>query len=246
VTTSLIWISGASSGIGGALARTVPWDGARVIGINRRPVEGFEHVEADLADPSTWPAVGEMFRKDLAGFEGDHVVFIHAAGALEPIGYAADVDGDAYQANVVLNSAAPQVLGQLFLAAAAGVDADRHLVFLTSGAARSVYPGWTAYGAAKAATDQWVRNAGAEQAERGGVNVVAIGPGTVDTDMQRQLRETTEDQFPQRQKFVDLHANDKLTPPEDAARDIWSLLVGGRLENGAIVDLRELSRSRQA
>ena len=243
MATSLIWISGASSGIGQALARSVPWAGARVIGINRRPVDGVEHLEADLADPASWPQVGEAFRRELASFEGERVAFVQAAGTLDPIGYAADVDRDAYRHNVVLNSAAPQVLGQLFLAAATDVKADRYLVMLTSGAARSVYPGWTSYGAAKAAADQWVRNAGAEQSQRGGVKVVAIGPGTVDTAMQTQLRETTEDQFPSRQKFVDLHADGKLTPPEDVARDIWRLLDAGGLDNGAVVDLRELQRS---
>ena len=243
MTDSLIWISGASSGIGQALAATVPWDGARVIAVNRRPAEAAsEHLDVDLADPASWAVVGESFRRELASFAGERVVFIHAAGSLDPIGYAADVDRDAYRANVVLNSAAPQVLGQLFLAAARRVEADRHLVMLTSGAARSVYPGWTSYGAAKAAVDQWVRNAGAEQAERGGVRVVAVGPGTVDTAMQAQLRETTPDQFPQRQKFVDLHAGGKLTAPEDAARAIWSLLDRD-LANGTVTDLRELSRT---
>ncbi|MGH9223124.1 MAG: SDR family NAD(P)-dependent oxidoreductase [Acidimicrobiales bacterium] len=242
MTNSLIWISGASSGIGQALACTVPFDGARIIGINRRPAEGTEHVEADLADPASWPAVGESFRKELKSFKGDKVVFIHAAGTLDPIGFAADVDSDAYRTNVVLNSAAPQVLGQLFLAAAKDVKADRHLVMLTSGAANSVYQGWTSYGAGKAAVDQWVRDAGAEQDERGGVRVVSIAPGTVDTGMQAQLRETTPDQFPSRQKFVDLHANNNLTPPEDVARDIWRLLDGD-LDNGAVVDLRERTKS---
>lgn len=243
MTNALIWISGASSGIGRALVGSVPWERARIIGINRRPAEGTEHLGADLSDPASWTAVGESFRRELASFVGERVVFVHAAGTLEPIGFAADVDPAAYRANVVLNSAAPQVLGQLFLAAAGPVEADRHLVMITSGAARSVYPGWTSYGAGKAAVDQWVRNAGAEQDVRGGVRVVSVAPGTVDTGMQAQLRSTTEDQFPSRQKFVDLHADGRLTAPEDVARDIWALLDAG-LDNGAVVDLRDLGAAR--
>ena len=85
MTTALIWISGASGGIGQALVRTVPWDGARVIGINRQPPKGsIEHLEADLADPSTWPAIGESFRREMKGFDGETLVFIHAAGTVEP------------------------------------------------------------------------------------------------------------------------------------------------------------------
>jgi benzil reductase ((S)-benzoin forming) len=240
MATSLVWITGASGGIGQALVKTVPWDGARVIGINRQHLaSSIEHLEADLADPSSWPAVGESFRRELKGFDGETVVFIHAAGTVDPMGFAAEVDSDAYQRNVLLNSAAPQVLGQLFLAAAQPVDARRYLIMLTSGAAKTVYPGWSSYGAGKAAVDQWVRDAGTEQAERGGVSVLSVAPGTVGTAMQRQLRETSEQDFPSRQKFVDLHAQGKLSDPEQVAMQIWALL-DRNLDNGSVVDLRKL------
>jgi benzil reductase ((S)-benzoin forming) len=234
-----VWISGASGGIGQALIRTIPWPGARVIGISRRPPAGAEHLEADLADPSQWGVVGSSFASELTGFDGERAVFIHAAGTLDPIGFAGEVDSGAYAANVILNSAAGQVLGHLFLAAARGVGGSRNLVILTSGAAKSVYPGWSSYGAAKAAVDQWVRDVGAEQSIRGGVQVLAVAPGTVDTDMQAQLRATAPEDFPSRQKFVDLRAAGKLADPDAMGRDLWRLLDAG-LENGSVVDLRNL------
>ena len=237
MSRAAIWISGASRGIGAALVATVPWPGARVIGISRSPCPGAEHLAADLADPASWAVVGESFRRELATFDGDRVVFVHAAGTLDPVGFAGTVDPDAYAANVLLNSASPQVLGQRFLAAAAGVGARCHLVMLTSGAATSVYPGWTSYGGAKAAVDQWVRNAGAEEGESG-TQVVAIAPGTVDTAMQAVLRATDEASFPARQKFVELHARGALADPHDVARRVWGLLEG--LANGSVVDLRQL------
>ena len=238
---ALIWISGASSGIGAALAATVPWEGARIVDISRRGAEGLEHVEADLADPSSWATVAGAFEKEMSAFDGDVAVFIHAAGTIDPMGFAAEVDADGYTRNVLLNSAAPQVLGRAFVAAAADRPGRRHVVMLTSGAAKSVYPGWSSYGAAKAAVDQWVRDVGAEQEIRGGVRVVAVAPGTVDTAMQARIRETPEESFPQRQKFVDLHAEGKLTDPSEVATKVWSLLERTDLDNGEVVDLRELS-----
>lgn len=238
----LIWISGASGGIGQALVRTVPWGDARVIGISRTPAPGIAHVAADLADPASWRAVGESFRKELAGFGGDLAIFIHAAGTLDPIGFAGEVPADAYAANVVLNSASPQVLGHLFLAAVREADVRGRLVMLTSGAARSVYPGWSSYGAAKAAVDQWVRDAGAEQELRGGrTQVLAVAPGTVDTSMQEELRATSAEDFPNRQKFVDLHAGGKLADPDAVARDLWAVLEQD-LANGSVIDLRDLAK----
>jgi NAD(P)-dependent dehydrogenase (short-subunit alcohol dehydrogenase family) len=242
---ALVWISGASGGIGRALVETVPWEGARVIGICRRAPDGAEHLHADLADPAAWPMVGESFRSELESFDGDRAVFVHAAGAIEPIGYAGEVDTGAYTANVILNSAASQVLGHLYLAAAStgsaaspAADAGRHLVMLTSGAATSVYEGWTSYGAGKAAIDQWVRAAGAEQETRGGVQVLAVAPGTVATAMQERLRSTTDAQFPKRQKFLDLYQAGKLSDPHEVATAMWRLLDAG-LDNGSVIDLRD-------
>lgn len=237
----LVWISGASSGIGAALVAAVPWPGARIIGVSRRPPEpGAEHLALDLAEPSSWDRLGDSFRKELASFDGDRVVFVHAAGTLEPMGFAAEVDGDAYRRNVLLDTASPPILGQLFLAAAAPLArVRRQLVMLTSGAARTVYPGWSSYGAAKAAVDQWVRTVGAEQELRGGVQVVAVGPGTVDTGMQERIRATPAADFPSRQKFLDLHQGGKLAAPADVAARMWRLL-DTELDNGSVVDLRDL------
>ncbi len=238
--TELVWISGASSGIGQALVESVPWPSARVIGICRRPPTGAEHLAADLADPASWDDVEASFGRELQGYHGDRVVFIHAAGTIVPMGFAGEVDTPASCRNVLLNSAAPQVLGHMFLAAVARhSQARRHLVMLTSGAAKSVYPGWSTYGGAKAAIDQWVRDVGAEQELRGGVRVLAVAPGTVDTDMQSMIRSTGPEDFPSRQKFLDLYEGGKLISPREVATRMWQLLDRD-LDNGSVVDLRDL------
>ena len=135
--TSLIWISGASAGIGAALAATVPYGDARVIDVSRSGGGPAEHFKADLSDPADWARVSEHFTEELAGYDGDRVVFIHNAGTISPIGPADAVDGSDYTRAVLLNSAAPQVLGRAFLQATAGVTCERHLVLLSSGAAKT-------------------------------------------------------------------------------------------------------------
>jgi benzil reductase ((S)-benzoin forming) len=181
--------------------------------------------------------VGEAIRSELTDFRGDRVVFIHSAGTLDPIGFAADADPEAYQASLMLNGVASQVLGQQFVSSAADVPAERSLVMISSGAAQKVYPGWSAYGASKAAMDQWVRIVGAEQQIRGGVTVFGVAPGVVDTPMQSQVRAADEDQFPSLKRFIDLHENGMLVPPEAVASWIWRMVENGE-ENGSIVDLR--------
>ncbi|HEX2064314.1 MAG TPA: SDR family NAD(P)-dependent oxidoreductase [Acidimicrobiales bacterium] len=238
MSDTLIWISGASSGIGKALADNVPWDGARIIDISRRGAPGAEHLEADLSDPASWGTVAESFRRELDGFSGERVIFVHAAGSVQPIGFAGEVDTDAYTDNVLLNSAAGQVLGHAFLAAAKDVGADRYLVMVSSGAASLVGAGWSSYGAGKAALDQWVRDVGAEQDIRGGVRVASIAPGVVETDMQQQIRETDPKDFPKHDKFVQLHESGELRDPNEVATELWTLLQRG-FENGAVLDVRQ-------
>lgn len=236
---TLVWITGASSGIGAALAATVPFKNATVIDVSRRGgTPGTEHLRADLAEPEGWQLMADDFATRLAGYDGDRVVFVHNAGTLEPLTPAAEADPAAYRRNVLLNSAAPQILGQAFLRAVRPLRCAQHLVLVSSGAARTAYENWTGYGAGKAAADQWVRAAGLEQNRRDvPCQVLSVAPGVVDTAMQQQLRESTG--FPRADRFRDLHASGSLTTPEDAARGIWSLLDRD-LDNGSVVDLRDL------
>ena len=236
---SLVFVSGGSSGIGLAMARSVPLPDPRVIDISRRGAPGLEHLAADLAQPAGWRQVAALFEHEIPGFDGERVVFVHSAGTLEPIGFAGEIDPEAYTRQVLLNSAAPQVLGAAFLAAARRCAARCDLLMISSGAASSVYLGWSAYDAGKAALDHWVRTAGAEQARRGGrCRVLAVAPGVVETAMQAQIRATPEERFPERERFVLLHEQGALRAPEEVAPELWALLERG-LPNGAVVDLRD-------
>lgn len=240
MSRNLVFITGASSGIGLALAETVPFDSAQIYDISRRGSDDFDHVAADLANPESWDALGEFFVRELEGFGGERAVLIHCAGTLDPIGFAGEVKAKAYERSVLLNSAAPQVLGDAFLDAARRTRARCDLILISSGAARTVYEGWSSYGAGKAAVDQWVRIAGAEQARRGGhCRVLSVAPGVVETAMQAELRKSTADCFPEVAKFRDLFEQNQLRDPRKVAREIWALLDRD-LPNGAVVDLREL------
>ncbi|MDX6249731.1 MAG: hypothetical protein QOF10_3091 [Kribbellaceae bacterium] len=232
--SSLIWISGASAGIGAALASAVPFPDARVIDLSRRGGT-VEHFKADLSDPADWKRVEQHFAAELAGFDGDRVVFVHNAGTVVPIGPAAAVEADAYTRAVLLNSAAPQVLGRAFLRATAELNCEKHLVMLSSGAARNPYPGWSAYNAGKAAVEQWVRTVGAEE---NGCRVIAVAPGVVDTAMQGDIRAVDEQAFPAVERFRDLKRSGGLITAEQAAQGIWSLL-DRRLDSGTVLDLRD-------
>lgn len=240
---TLIWVTGASRGIGQALVQAVPWGGARVIGVSRSRGAAPVHLTADLADPAGWDIVEASFRRELAGFSGGRVIFLHAAGAIGPIGFAGETEPAASRASMLLNAAAPLVLGEAFLRAVRHLRCRRQLVLLSSGAARRAYPGVAAYGAAKAAVDQWVRTVADEQARRGQTEVFSIVPGRVATAMHEQLRAASEDQFPDRLEFIRLDTEGLLADPRSVAGQLWSLLDDQGVSPGPVLDLRDYAAS---
>jgi benzil reductase ((S)-benzoin forming) len=233
----LIWVTGASQGIGRALIQAVPWQQAKVIGVSRNPGPAPVHLAADLAKPSGWNKLEASFNRELPGYSGGRVVFLHAAGTISPIGFAGETDPRQYRASVMLNAAAPLILAEAFLRAAGNLSCRRQLVLLSSGAARRPYPGVAAYGAAKAAVDQWVRAVGNEQALRGQAEVLAISPGRVATAMHEQLRAAGHDRLPDHSEFIRLHEEGLLSDPRDVARQIWSLLDDQDVTPGEVLNL---------
>lgn len=237
---TLVVVTGGSAGIGRALLAHAP-AGSDRIDVSRSGCDlpDVEHLAADLADPVTWAHVGDALVQRIGEHRGDRVIVVLNAGVIAPIGPADRVAPDAYARNVLLNGAAPQVLGQRVLAALADHPADRReLVLISSGAARTAYPGWSAYGAAKAATDHWTRTVAAEQAERDRpVRVVAIAPGVVATDMQAAIRATDARDFPRVERFRSLHAEGELADPDDVAVRLWRHLEASDLP--PVTDLRD-------
>ncbi len=198
-----------------------------------------EHISADLSDPDSWPPVASQIESMFLELRPTRSVFVHSAGSLTPISHVADADVPSFTRNVLLNSAAGQVLGMVYLKALTGSEGIHDLVMISSGAASNAYPGWAAYGAGKAALDHWVRAVGLEQKIRGSVRVSAIAPGVLDTPMQAEIRDSNETDFPSVDRFRRLKSEGNLVSPEDAAHKMWRLIESG-LETGSVVDLRNL------
>ena len=239
MASHLVIVTGGSSGIGRALIATCPYPDPQIIDLSRRGGGAAEHVEADLSTESGWDVAGRVFEQRVRGFDGDRVVCVLSAGTLLPIGPAGDVDSAYYRRNVMLNSAAPQVLGDLFLAATHDTEAQTDLVFIGSGAAERAYAGWSSYGASKAASAQWVRSVALELGDESSRRVWWIAPGVTATPMQADIRATDESRFPRVERFRRIHDDGQLRDPREVAMQLWTVLDEDRA-NGTILDLRSL------
>ncbi len=239
--STLAVITGASRGIGAAIALAAEDDGARVAVCNRAASAFGRQLTADLARPESWTMFDEWLQELVDELMPERLVFVHNAATLTPMGFAGEVDADGYRSNVLLNSAAPQVLGDAVVRLARETDTPTVIIQLSSGAGKTPYPGWSSYCAAKAAVDMWVRAVGAEQSTRGDlVRAIAVGPGVVATAMQAEIRASDASAFPQVDKFRDLHDNEQLADPDIVGGRIWALASSTDWDNGAVLDLRDV------
>ena len=225
MTDTLIWISGATEGIGWGLARTVPFDDARVINLSRRQHPQLETVRFDLGKPETWDAVEKSFARELADFNGARAIFIHNAffrASPRFIGEGEPVDD---REEIIGNAMAPQVLGDMFLRHVRP-QYESGLVLLSSAAARSPFEGHAAYCAAKAGVEMWVRVVRRELKRRGrNTWVVAIRPGFVDTPTTRAEALVSGDSYPVAPQIArQLESREGVMTPEEAGAGIWAML----------------------
>ena len=182
-------LTGASRGLGRALARSLAADGWRLVVDARTGSDldaaaeefaaaGAEVValRGDLADP--------RHRSRLAAAAGDRLdlLMLNASSLGQaPLPPLAGYDLDAFRAVLEVNTVAALALLQLTLPglrAAAGM-----VIAVSSDAAVEGYPGWGGYGASKAALDQLARVLAAEEPA---VGVYAVDPGDMRTRMQAE------------------------------------------------------------
>lgn len=226
---SLIWISGATEGIGLGLARNVPYTPARIVNISRRPHPDYESVFLDLANPKSWDDVGAHFAESLARFRGSRAIFIQNAHMKGMTGFVGEVPADDYARDITANVAAPLRLGEMFLRAVgeSGFAGEAGLVMMSSSSARSPTIGQSVYCAGKAALEMWVRVARRELAlrERRNVWVTAVRPGFVDTPLTRHVAAMTDDNYPiASQMRRQMEQGIGVLDIDTAARQIWAAL----------------------
>jgi len=231
--STLVVVTGASSGIGAAIAQTVPYDDARILAVSRRPGPAGEHVAADLSDPGSWPLVADRIRTAVAAPGVTSAALMHFAGVATPHGPAARAAWEEYTAAVLLNAASGPAIGQAFLAACADRGIHATVVMCSSPAAAFPMPGMSHYGAGKQALEHWTRAIAAEHAPTGAC-VFAVVPFAVDTPMVRAAMQQPPDVHPVAANLRAAADRGALAAADATAREIWRLVLDGDHEGEII------------
>jgi len=208
-------ITGASRGLGLALARTLAAEGWDLV-IDARGADALEAARAELASTTRVIAVaGDVTDADHRAALAAAVAELGPLDALvnnasllgpspQPVlaAYPLDELEQVYRANVF----APLALIQTVLPSLA---AGARIINVTSDAAVEPYDGWGGYGSSKAALDQLTNIFGAEHPD---LRVYAVDPGDMRTQMHQEA-------------FPGEDISDR-PPPEDSIPGLLAVLRG--------------------
>jgi benzil reductase ((S)-benzoin forming) len=238
-------ITGVSRGLGSAFFDEIVAGGDRVLAIGRRFTDAQyarERAEpqrvrlrpTDLSYPASLPSAAE-----LASFVhgASEVVLIHNAATVRPVGAIGTLPDDQITYAAAVNFTSPIILTNALLgtgvirptgegAGAAAVPLT--VLFISSGAAHRSVGGWSVYTATKRGAEAFFDSLKAQHPEDGRVRVINVNPGVMDTSMQEQLREYANSgtYFPDRDRYLGLHASGQLPHPLEIARKILADTLG--------------------
>jgi benzil reductase ((S)-benzoin forming) len=241
-------ITGASRGLGRAVAQELLARGHHVLALSRRPVDldvpagaALTHWAVDLADAS--PVAARLSAWLAAQTTGPlaTATLINNAGVVSQLAPLSEVDAADLTQALRVGLEAPMLLTAAFLKATAVWRARRKVLLVSSGLGRRGMAGSASYCAAKAGMDNLARALALEEtAKANGAAVVSLAPGVIDTDMQLQLRAADRKLFPQGAAFADMKTGGQLDSADLAASKLLRYLDRADFGSQPVADVRDV------
>ena len=248
-------LTGASRGMGFAMAAALLEAGHTVLCISRSPSEPLRQLaDRQGATLLHWPldlahadAAGERLQawlSDSAAGLGERLwhsaTLINNAGFMPRIGPLSEASASDLAHALRVGLEAPMLLTAAFLRATNAWDCPRKVLNISSGLGRRAMASQSAYCAAKAGMDHFTRCLALEEARQpNGARVCALAPGVIATDMQQQLRSADADAFPDHARFVQLHEQGQLSSPEESAAQVLAYLARPDFGSQPVADVRD-------
>ena len=222
----LTLITGASRGLGRAMAEQLLQSGHTVLGISRKQSpELAEAAKAAGAELVQW-------EQDLS----DPVAASERVSA-----WLKTVDAQRFDSvTLIIGLEAPMLITAAFLGATREWRGTRKVLNISSGLGRNAMGSQAPYCAAKAGMDHFSRAVALEEANApNGARIVSLAPGVIDTDMQVQLRGASADKFPDRTRFEKMKNEGMLDSPAAAATKVLGYLAREDFGAKPVADVRD-------
>ena len=177
----LLVVTGASRGIGLAVARRFLARGAAVVNLSRSPcpLQGVEHLAADLSVPGFELTLQDPLRKLAEG--RDRVVLVHNAASIHNDSVR-DVQTSDFARELALNVLAPAALNRAMLPS---MPRGSSIIYLGSTLSEKAVAGLFSYVTTKHAVIGMMR-ATCQDLLGSSIHTACICPGITDTEMLRE------------------------------------------------------------
>lgn len=253
----LVIITGASRGLGAALAEQLLQPGTVMLCLSRQPhptlaqqaAQAQVQLEEWQRDLSECATVADEVERWLCEFDAqrfDQALLINNAGVIPTVGPVSSCSNAELSAALRVGLEATVLLTASFLRASVRWRADRRVLNISSGLGRHAMAGSALYCGVKAGMDHFSRAVALDEAHReasGGpaaARIVSLAPGVVDTDMQRQLRSADPVGFPARGNFERLHAQGQLVSAAATAAKILAYVQRADFGAEPLADIRRV------
>ncbi|MYL33631.1 (S)-benzoin forming benzil reductase [Pontibacillus yanchengensis] len=243
-------VTGVSKGLGASVAQQLMEEGIHILGVSRSDNQelkeiakknevSYTHYACDLSSVEDLERVFTLIINHIRDNQPEGIYVVNNAGVVEPIDHVGALESGKVVQHVHVNLIAPMLITNLFYNKVSETPVT--IVNITSGAAnRSVY-GWSVYGSTKAGLNYFTETAASEQEQRNGLHTsIAFSPGVMDTDMQEDIRSSSEDAFADVDKFKELKEKGMLRDTNVVAQALRKLLFKQSLENGQVYHVNDL------
>ncbi|MEC0257286.1 SDR family NAD(P)-dependent oxidoreductase [Paenibacillus lautus] len=239
-------ITGTSKGIGEQLAYMLLEKGHIVHGIARGTPErlgthsNYRHHKYNLNDTLGLEELIDHIFEELDPDHADMICLINNASMLEPLKAIELCDATDIHMNVQISLIAPMILTSCFIKKTEKLSIRKKIINISSGSGTYPAPTMSVYCTAKAGINMFTQSVGAEQKNRQNpVEIIAVNPGMVDTEMQRVARGKNEQEFEMAKAFAHAFESGQLLSTEVIGMHLLHI-IDKDFEPGSIVNYDEI------
>ena len=234
------FITGSSKGLGKSLLDLLLKDESNfVYGFARTcslKHDRYQHTNVDLSDLSK---VQNMSFPTLKNPKS--IVLINNAGMVGDVKHIGNIDNqkiiDCYNLNLIT----PVILTNNFIAKYTGLNCEKMVLNISSGAGRSPIDGWNVYCTTKAGIDMFSKVLKVESdLDHSNIKVLSLAPGIIDTDMQKEIRKASLSGFSNVERFINYKEEGTLADSLVVAQQVLRFLREDDLQQDVICSVRDL------
>lgn len=217
-------ITGGSKGLGSSLCKQFLNKDYQVIEFSRSAPQTYS-VHADFANPQDVRQIVVQTLEQIDIRDVIELIFINNAGTLNPIGLTSTKASIDVLENIHVNFVSAILVITEVIKKFQFVSCRKTIVNISSGAARKGYYGWSLYCGAKAGLENFIHSLALEQQTQLHPFIpINVNPGVIDTEMQAMIRETSNSDFVEVERFIKRKNDGQLVHPDKVATAIVKII----------------------